>query len=71
LDLQPPQRRRDAHTFRVIVKNSRGRSWTLAIATNADEAERRRDEIQRRIDEIGVDAWSREVRWSVPESFFD
>jgi hypothetical protein len=37
---------------------------------NREEAKRVRDETQARIESVGIDAWSREMRGRIPESFF-
>jgi hypothetical protein len=63
----PPRRNRD--TFRVVIRNPRG-EWRALRITSRDEAERVRDETQSRIESVGIDAWSREIRGRIPESFF-
>jgi hypothetical protein len=63
----PPRRNRD--TFRVVVRNPRG-EWRALRITSSDEAERVRDETQARIEKVGIEAWSREMRARIPESFF-
>jgi hypothetical protein len=68
LSLEPPAPR-DRDTFRVIVRNPRGEWRALRIASS-EEAKRVRDETQARIENVGIDAWSREMRGRIPESFF-
>jgi hypothetical protein len=69
LTLEPPERRSSRDNFRVIVRNPRGEWRALRIAS-ADEAKRVRDETQARIERIGIEAWSREMRGRIPESVF-
>jgi hypothetical protein len=69
LTLEPPERRSSRDNFRVVVRNARGEWRALRIASE-DEAKRVRDETQARIASIGIEAWSREMRGRIPESFF-
>ena len=65
----PPERRSSRDNFRVIVRNARG-EWRALRITSEDEAKQVRDETQARIESIGIEAWSREMRGRIPESFF-
>jgi len=67
--LEPPPERRSRDNFRVIVRNARG-EWRALRITSEDEAKRVRDETQARIEIIGIEAWRREMRGRIPESFF-
>src|SRR5262245_57839768 len=69
LALEPPALRRNRDTFRVIVRNRRG-EWRALRITSSEEAKRVRDETQARIESVGIEAWSREMRGRIPESFF-
>jgi len=69
LALEPRALRRNRDTFRVIVRNPRG-EWRALRITSSEEAKRVRDETQARIESIGIEAWSREMRGRIPESFF-
>jgi hypothetical protein len=66
--LEPPASR-DRDTFRVIVRNPLG-EWRAVRITSSEEAKRVRDETQARIENVGIEAWSREMRGRIPESFF-
>jgi hypothetical protein len=66
---EPPERRSSRDNFRVIVRNPRSQ-WRALRATSRSEAERVRDETQARVESVGIDAWSREMRGRIPESFF-
>jgi hypothetical protein len=66
--LEPPARwNRDS--FRVIVRNPRG-EWRALGITSREEATRVRDETQARLESVGIEAWTREMRGRIPESFF-
>jgi hypothetical protein len=69
LTIEPPERRSSRDNFRVIVPNPGGEWRALRIASS-DEATRVRDETQARIESIGIEAWSHEMRGRIPESFF-
>jgi hypothetical protein len=69
LALEPRALRRNRDTFRVIVRNPQG-EWRALRITSSEEAKRVRDETQARIESIGIEAWSREMRGRIPESFF-
>src|SRR5262245_11548958 len=69
LTLEPPERRGIRDNFRVIVRNARG-EWRTRRITSEDEAKRVRDETRARIESLGIEAWSREMRGRISESFF-
>jgi hypothetical protein len=66
---EPPERRSSRDNFRVIVRNPQG-EWRALRTTSNEEAKRVRDETQARIESIGIEAWSREMRGRILESFF-
>jgi len=62
---EPPERRSSRDNFRVIVRSPRGQWRTLRI-TSSEEAKRVRDRTEARIESIGIEAWSREMRAGSP-----
>lgn len=60
---------RDRDTFRVIVRNPRGRWRTLTFASR-EEAERVREATLAHIERVGIEVWKDEMRGRIPESFF-
>jgi hypothetical protein len=66
---RPPERRSRRDNFRVIVRNAQG-EWRALRITSEDEAKPVRDQTQARIESIGIETWSREMRGRITESFF-
>lgn len=61
---------RERSPYRVVVRNQRGEERTIALTTDFNDAERKRDETVQRLDSLGVDAWGHEMRNRIPASFF-
>src|SRR5919106_5156650 len=54
---------------RAVPTAIKSRDNVDTTITNSEEAKRVRDETQARIERVGIQAWSREMRGRIPESF--